>query len=81
MLAFQIDALYVTDLTDGTHETDPTGKSTLTQRLRQDGWHFADISKCIFLKNENVVILFKMSLKCISDGQIDNKPALIQKMA
>ena len=39
-----------------------------------------DIFKCIFL-NENVRISIKISLKFVSKGSIDNKPALVLVMA
>ena len=39
-----------------------------------------DIFKRIFL-NENVRILIQISLKCVPEGSIDNKPALVQVMA
>ena len=47
---------------------------------RQNGRHFADIFKCIFL-NENVLILIKISLKFVTKGPINNIPALVQIMA
>ena len=48
---------------------------------RQNGRHFADdIFKCIFL-NENVWIRFKISLKFVPQGPINNIPALVQIMA
>ena len=50
-------------------------------RPRQNGRHFADdIFKCIFL-NENIWIPIKMSLKFVSEGPINNIPALVQVMA
>ena len=42
-----------------------------TLRLRQDGRHFPDIFKCIFL-NENFKILIKISLKFVPKGPINN---------
>ena len=42
------------------------------------GWHFADISRCIFL-NENFCVL--VSLKFIPKGSIGNKSSLFQVMA
>ena len=52
-----------------------------TLRQRQNGCHFADDSfKCIFLC-ENVWISIKISLKFVPIGQINNVPALVQKMA
>ena len=42
-----------------------------TLRPRQNGRHFIDIFKCIFL-NENVWILIKISLKCIPNVRIIN---------
>ena len=54
---------------------------TITMRPRQNGRHFADdIFKCIFL-NENFRISHKISLKFVSEGPIDNIPALVQIMA
>ena len=50
-------------------------------RPRQNGRHFADnVFKCIFL-NENVWILFKISLKFVPKGPINNIPSLVQVMA
>ena len=50
-------------------------------RPRQDGRHFPDdVFKCIFL-NENVWISFKISLKFVPKGPINNIPALVQIMA
>ena len=52
-----------------------------TLRPRQNGRHFADdIFKCIFL-NENAGISLKISLKFSHKVQINNIPALVQKMA
>ena len=52
-----------------------------TLRPRQNGRHFADaIFKCIFL-NENVWIPIKVSLEFVSQGPINNIPALVQVMA
>ena len=52
-----------------------------TLRPRQYGRHFADdIFKSIFL-NENVWIPFKISLKFVPKGRINNIPALVQVMA
>ena len=39
-----------------------------------------DILKCIFF-NENAWISIKISLKFVTKGSIDNKSALIHKMA
>ena len=48
---------------------------------RQNSRHFADdIFRYIFL-NDNVRILFKISLKFVPKGLIDNNPALVQIMA
>ena len=48
-----------------------------TLRERQNCRHFADdIFKCIFL-NENVWILFKISLKFVPKLQMNNIPALV----
>ena len=52
-----------------------------TLRPRQNGRHFPDdILKWIFL-NENVWISIEISLKFVPKGQINNIPALVQKMA
>ena len=51
-----------------------------TLRSRQNGRHFADIFKCIFV-NENVEILIKIPLKFVQKGPIDNISALVQIMA
>ena len=51
-----------------------------TLRLRQNGCHFADMFKCIFL-NENVWNPRKISLKFLPKCPIDNNPALVQRMA
>ena len=47
--------------------------------LRQNGRHFPDIFRCVFL-NQNVWILLKISLKFVSKVWI-NIPALVQMMA
>ena len=53
--------------------------NTLTPR--QNGLHFTDdIFKCIFL-NENVWIAIRISLTFVSEGPINNIPALVQIMA
>ena len=46
-------------------------------RSRQNGRHFADVFKCIFL-NENLWILLKISLKFVPEFQMNNIPALVQ---
>ena len=51
-----------------------------TLRPRQNGRHFADIFKCIFL-NENVWIPLKISLTFVPKGPINNIPTLVQIMA
>ena len=51
-----------------------------TLRPRQNGRHFEDILKCIFL-NENVWISIKISLKFVHKSPINNIPALVQIMA
>ena len=52
-----------------------------TLRLRQNGHRFADDTfKCIFVY-ENVWIPFKISLKFVPKGPINNIPALVQIMA
>ena len=56
-------------------------KLILTLRPRRNGQHIADdIFKRIFI-NENVWILFKISLKFVPKGPINNIPALVQIMA
>ena len=48
---------------------------------KQNCCHFAnDIFRCIFL-NEHLHVLFRISLKFVHNGPIDNKPALVQMMA
>ena len=47
---------------------------------RQNGRHFPDNFKCIFL-NGNVWITIKISLKFVPEGPINNIPALVQIMA
>ena len=49
-----------------------------TLRPRQNGCHFPDIFKCIFL---NEKLQLKMSLKFVPKGPVDNIPALVQIMA
>ena len=51
-----------------------------TLRQIQNGCHFPDIIKCIFL-NENVWISIKIPLKFVPKGLINNIPALVQIMA
>ena len=52
-----------------------------TLRPRQNGRHFADdIFKCISL-NENVWIPIKIPMKFVSNGPINNTPALVEIMA
>ena len=57
-------------------------KSTLvnTLRPRQNGRHFPDIFKWIFL-NENIWIWINISLKFVPRGPINNIPTLVQVMA
>ena len=52
----------------------------MVQGQRQNGGHFPDIFKCIFM-NENFFISFQISLKFVLKGPIDNKSALVQVMA
>ena len=48
---------------------------------RQHGHHLADnISKCIFV-NEKFCISILISLKFVSEGQIDSNSALVQVIA
>ena len=51
-----------------------------TLRPRQNGRHFDDTFKRIFL-NENVRIAIKISLKFVPKGPINSIPALVQMMA
>ena len=51
-----------------------------TLRSRQNGRHFPDIFKWIFL-NENVWISINISLKFVPRGPINNIPTLVQVMA
>ena len=51
-----------------------------TLRPRQNGRHFADILKCIFL-NENVWIPIEILLKFVPNNNNDNIPALVWIMA
>ena len=53
--------------------------SFYTLRPRQNGRHFPDIFKRIFL-NENIRILIKISLKFVPQGPINNIPAMAQIM-
>ena len=55
-------------------------RPSLTYWERQNGHHFTDILKCIFL-NENVWISLKISIKFVPRGPINNIPALVQIMA
>ena len=51
-----------------------------TLRPRQNGRHFADVFKCIFL-NENAWIEIKISLMFVPNkGPINNIPALVRIM-
>ena len=52
-----------------------------TLRLRQNGRHFADDTFKRIFANENVRILIEISLKCVSEGPINNIPTLVQIMA
>ena len=51
-----------------------------TLRPRQNGRHFADVFKCIFL-DENVWIPIKISLKFVPKCSINNISSLVQIMA
>ena len=51
-----------------------------TLRPRQNGGHFPDIFKCIFV-NRNIWISIKISLKIVTKVLINNIPALVQIMA
>ena len=51
-----------------------------TSRPVQNGHHFADICKCILLK-ENICVLIQVSQKFVTMGQIDKKPIVIQVIA
>ena len=61
-------------------EVSPTSQHINTLRPRQNGRHFADMFKCIFL-NENVWIPIEISLKFVPKGSFKNNPALFQIMA
>ena len=55
--------------------------SSNTLKPRQNGHHFADDPfKRIFV-NKPVKISIKVTLQCVPKGQINNIPALVQKMA
>ena len=56
-----------------------TGINTLRPRRNEQPFAY-DIFKCIFF-NENVIIYFKVSLKFVPKGPINNIPALVQIMA
>ena len=56
------------------------GETFNTLRPRENGRHFADIFKCIFL-NENVWIPVEISLRFVVKGPINNITALVQIMA
>ena len=56
------------------------GRLVNTLRPRENGRHFPDILKCIFL-NEKVWISIKISLKFVPRGPINNVPTLVQIMA
>ena len=58
----------------------PDAGSVSTLRSRQNGRHFPDIFKSIFL-NENVWISINIQLKFVPEGQVNNNPALVQLMA
>ena len=51
-----------------------------TLKLSQNGCHFTEVLKCIFL-NENLWISLRISLKFIPKVPINNIPALVQIMA
>ena len=57
-----------------------SGTAINTLRPRQDGRHFPDIFKRIFL-NENIWIRIKISLKFVPKDPINSIPALVQIMA
>ena len=52
-----------------------------TLRPRQNGRHFADGTFKSILLNENVQILLKISLNCVTRGLINNIPSWVQIMA
>ena len=63
------------------YQTTTVSCSVNTLRPRQNGCHFADDTfKRIFV-NENVRLLFEISLKFVPKGPINNIPALVQIMA
>ena len=44
----------------------------------QNGCHFADdILRCIFMNEKFSILIFKISLKFVPKGQIDNDPTLV----
>ena len=49
-------------------------------RLRQNGHQFADNTFTFILLYQNCCVLIKISLKFVTYGPIDNKPALVQIM-
>ena len=51
-----------------------------TRRPRQNGRHFPDIFKCIFL-NENALISITISPTFVHKSPINNIPALVQLVA
>ena len=50
-----------------------------TLSAKQNGRHFTDILKYIYLY-ENCYILIQISLKLVPSGPVNNKPTLVQKM-
>ena len=58
----------------------PCNLKITSLRPGQNGRHFPNIFKCIFL-NENFLTLNKISIKYIPYGLINNMAALFQKMA
>ena len=72
--------LQVSGLKAASDMTDKNHKLINTLRPRQNGLHFLDIFKCIFV-NENVWISIKISLEFVPKGPINNIPALVQIIA
>ena len=58
----------------------PLQKEVNTLKLDQNGWQFAHIFKCIFLK-EYFYILIGISLKFVPRVPIEKRPQLVQIMA
>ena len=51
-----------------------------TSRPKQNGSHFADIFKCIFLSEDVWISIKKISLKFVRKAPVNDIPALVQIM-